>query len=130
MAMAGGAGGGAMVAQPIAMDPEQAKKEELESNPEFKKVLKALKMGIPAMQIRNNMRIAGKFDPDDLILFCSSDQIMMLKKNGDYDEKAHNVKKEAYAKEYAKKAPKMVAAAAPQIPAASMMAAIPLDPEQ
>jgi hypothetical protein len=30
---------------------------------------------------------------------------MMLKKSGDYDEKAHNLKKEKYAKEFAKKAP-------------------------
>lgn len=68
-------------------------------------MLKALKMGIPALQIRSNMRMQGKFDPDDLIPFCSSDQVMMLKKSGDYDEKAHNLKKEKYAKEFAKKAP-------------------------
>ena len=49
------------------------RKEELEGNPDFKKILKALKMGIPILQIRQNMRMQGKFDPDDIVLFCSSD---------------------------------------------------------
>ena len=26
----------------------------------------------------------GKFDPDDLLMFLATDQIMMLKKSGDY----------------------------------------------
>lgn len=66
------------------MDPEQQKKDELENNPDFKKILKALKMGVPVLQVRNNIRMQGKFDPDDLLMFCSSDQIMTLKKLGDY----------------------------------------------
>ena len=66
------------------MDPEQQKKDELENNPDFKKILKALKMGVPVLQVRNNIRMQVKFDPDDLLMFCSSDQIMTLKKLGDY----------------------------------------------
>ena len=30
------------------------------------------------------MRMEGKFDPDDLLMFASSDQIMLCKKQGDY----------------------------------------------
>jgi len=37
------------------LDPEDAKREELEDDPNFKKYLKALKMGIPATNIRMNI---------------------------------------------------------------------------
>lgn len=53
MAAAAASGGGASMASVAALDPEEAKKEELQNNPDFKKVLKALKMGIPALQIRS-----------------------------------------------------------------------------
>ena len=73
---AGGAGGGSAGGGPVAsipVDPEQAKKEQLENNPDFKKILKVLKMGVPILQVRNNIRMQGKFDPDDILMFCSTD---------------------------------------------------------
>lgn len=37
------------LAASMAVDPDEAKREELEGNPDFKKILKVLKMGISIM---------------------------------------------------------------------------------
>lgn len=76
------AGGGAAITT-ASTDPAQAKKEKLENDPDFKKVLKALKMGVPPLQLRLKLRAEGKFDPDDLLIFLDSGQIAQLKKIGD-----------------------------------------------
>lgn len=69
---------------PTSSNPDDIKKEKLENDAEFAKILKALKMGVPAHQIRLNMRQKGKYDPDDLLMFCDTATIMQLKKIGDY----------------------------------------------
>ena len=84
------------LAASMAIDPDEAKREELQENPDFKKILKVLKMGISIMQVRQNMTIQGKFDPDDIIPFCSSDQLMTLKKSGTFNEKEYEKKREKY----------------------------------
>lgn len=88
MAMASTASSGGMGMSPGIMappvDPVQEKKEKLENDPDFKKLLKALKMGVPAQQVRLNMRAKKQFDPDDLLMFCDTATIMQLKKIGDY----------------------------------------------
>ena len=52
MAASAGSGASASMTSSIPLDPEQAKKDELEGNADFKKILKALKMGVSSATIR------------------------------------------------------------------------------
>lgn len=53
-------------------------------DPNFAKLVKGYKMKIPLLQLRNNMRAQGIYDPDDILLFASESDIANLKKIGDY----------------------------------------------
>jgi hypothetical protein len=54
------------------------------SDPEFSKFIKLYKMKVPLLNIRINIRSLGKFNPDDILLFASKQDIANLKKLGDY----------------------------------------------
>lgn len=50
----------------------------------FSKLVKLYKMRIPLLNLRNQMRAGGIYDPDDILLFASKPDIAALKKIGDY----------------------------------------------
>ena len=75
-----GGGGGGDVAQdqqaPMAggaADPDDARKDELEDDPVFKKYLTALKMRIPPAQLVQQITAQGIYSVEDLLLFCNSE---------------------------------------------------------
>ena len=69
---------------PAAVDPIEARKQELLADPDFAKFVRAYKNRVPLLAIRNQIRAAGMFDPDDLLMFASANDIANLKKTGDY----------------------------------------------
>ena len=54
------------------------------SDPVFAKFVKLLKMKVPLLSLRNQIRAAGAYDPDDILYFASKGEINALKANGDY----------------------------------------------
>ena len=52
------------------MTPEDKKREQLKADPEFARFIKVLKVKVPLLSIRNQIRAGGKFDPDDILLFA------------------------------------------------------------
>lgn len=63
-----GAPGQPVEAQP-AVSPEEAKKAELISNPDFMLYLRMIKMRIPKVAIAHKMTVDGQFDPTFIDLF-------------------------------------------------------------
>jgi len=59
------------MAQPEELDPAEAKKEELMQDPQFAKYVKLYKMKVPLLNIRIQIRAAGIFDPDDILMFAN-----------------------------------------------------------
>ena len=72
------------VAAPVKLSPDDLKREKLMQDEDFSKSVRAYKVKVPLLQIRNSMRAQGKYDPDDILLFASKSDIAALKKLGDY----------------------------------------------
>jgi hypothetical protein len=53
-------------------------------DPMFAKYVKLYKMKVPLLNIRIQMRAAGVYDPDDILLFAQKSDIENLKRLGDY----------------------------------------------
>lgn len=69
---------------PAPLDPIEARKEELMADPGFSKFVRIYKNKVPLLAIRNQMRAAGIYDPDDILMFALPSDIANLKKLGDY----------------------------------------------
>ena len=55
------------------------------NDPEFAKFVKAYKVKVPLLQLRNQIRgTGGKYDPDDLLMWATKGEIENLKKIRDY----------------------------------------------
>lgn len=70
---------------PVApVDPDEARREELMSKPDFAKLIKLMKMKVPLQSILNQTRAVGEYSDDDVLLFATSADIDKLKKAGGY----------------------------------------------
>ena len=83
--------GGALQAQDVpvemqqeSLDPDEARRQELMQDEAFSKLVKLYKMRIPLLNLRNQMRAGGVYDPDDILLFASKSDIKALKALKDY----------------------------------------------
>ena len=66
------------------LNPIDARKEELMGDPDFAKFVKAYKVKVPLLQLRNQIRSTGKYDADDILMWATVGEIENLKKIGDY----------------------------------------------
>lgn len=64
------------------MSAGDKKKAELEKDPEFAKIVKSLRMKAPLAQILNKVKAEGKFDVEDILLFCEENVVANARKNG------------------------------------------------
>ena len=53
-------------------------------DPEFARFVRAYKVKVPLLQLRNQIKSTGKYDPDDILMFATKTEIQTLKKIGDY----------------------------------------------
>lgn len=54
------------------------------ADPGFAKYVRIYKNKVPLLAIRNQMRAAAVYDPDDILMFAQPSDISNLKKLGDY----------------------------------------------
>lgn len=66
------------------VDPDEAKRAELMEKPDFAKLVKLMKMKVPLQSILNQVRAAGIYTDDEVLLFVTPGDISKLKASGGY----------------------------------------------
>lgn len=66
------------------LDPDEKRRQELLAEPAFAKFVKLYKLKVPIQSLLNQIRAAGQYKDDDMLLFATTAEIKKLKEIGEY----------------------------------------------